>query len=468
MKIYNTLTRQKEEFIPINKGKVKMYICGPTTYNYIHVGNARPLCIFDTVRRYFEYRNYEVTFVQNYTDIDDKIINRAVEQGVDPSEFANKFIKEFETDSSALSVRPATIHPKVSENIPEIVEFIKTLIDKGFAYVVDGDVYFRTHKFEEYGKLSHMPLDDLEAGVRIDVSSIKENPMDFALWKAAKPNEPSWEAPWGNGRPGWHIECSAMIKKYMGDTIDIHCGGQDLVFPHHENEIAQSECANGCAFANYWMHNGYINVDNKKMSKSAGVMFSARDVGKKYGYDAIRMLSIQAHYRNQVNYTTEVIEACKASVDRLANCKDALTRAIASSVTSQESSNFNEKMVVLNKFKDDFIIAMDDDFNTADALSAIYEMVREINTELASATPVSKEYLVLALELFNEVCSILGLLQNDNEDEIPAEILDLVEQRKVARANKDFSLADEIRDSILAMGYAVEETRQGLNIKKLN
>ena len=463
MKIYNTLTRSKEEFVPIVDGKVSLYCCGPTTYNYIHIGNARPICIFDTLRRYLEYLGYEVIYVQNFTDIDDKIIAKANEEGVSAKELAERYIAEFKIDAEGLNARPATIAPKVSETMPEIIEFVKILVDKGYAYPVNGDVYFRTKKFAEYGKLSHMPLDDLEAGARIDVNSIKENPMDFALWKSAKEGEPSWETPWGNGRPGWHIECSAMIKKYLGNTIDIHCGGQDLVFPHHENEIAQSECANGSDFSHYWMHNGYINVDNKKMSKSLNNFFVTRDVAQKYGYDSVRMLSIQGHYRSQVNYTTEVIEACQASVERLKTCKDALTRGIEIGKSSIDTKEITEKLA---KFKTDFKTAMDDDLNTADALSVVYELVREINTMLAKSELPSKEDLTASQSLFSELCGILGLLQNDTKDEIPQEIYDLVEKRKDARKNKDFALADTIRDEISKLGYMVEETRQGTKISK--
>lgn len=463
MKLYNTLTRKKEDFVPINKGKVKMYICGPTTYNYIHIGNARPICVFDTMRRYLEYIGFEVNFVQNFTDIDDKIIKQSIEEGVDAIAVANKYIDEYFVDARGLDVRDATTHPKVSDNIPEIIKFVEELVDKGFAYESEGDVYFRTNKFEEYGKLSHMPLDDLEAGARIDVSSIKENPMDFALWKAAKPGDPSWDTRWGKGRPGWHIECSAMAKKYLGDTIDIHCGGQDLVFPHHENEIAQSECANGCNFANYWLHNGYINIENRKMSKSLGNFFTTRDVAEKYGYGAIRLLMIQAHYRSQINYTVEVMESCKTSLERIINCKDALTRAIENCTGSDDGKAL---LIAIDTQKAKFITSMEDDLNTADALTAIYELVREINTALASSIPCKKETLQKASDVLGELLGVLGLLQSDKEDEVPQEILDLVEQRKLARQNKDFALADQVRDKIAQLGYVVLETRQGIKITK--
>lgn len=463
MKIYNTLTRKKEEFVPINKGKVMMYVCGPTTYNYIHIGNARPICVFDTLCRYLEYIGYQVNHVQNYTDIDDKIIAKANEEGIDAVSLAQKYIDEYNVDARGLNVREATTHPKVSENIPEIIKLVEELEQKGFAYAVDGDVYFRTNRFDEYGKLSHMPLDDLEAGARIDVNSTKENPMDFALWKSAKPNEPSWDTAWGKGRPGWHIECSAMAKKYLADTIDIHCGGQDLIFPHHENEIAQSECANGCSFAHYWMHNGYININNQKMSKSLGNFFTTREVAQKYGYEPIRLLMLQAHYRSQINYTVEVIEACKASLERLANCKDALKRAIENCTGTDEGKALLD---AVEMYKSQFITAMDDDLNTADALTAVYELVREINTALASTTPCKKEALQKASNVFDELLGVLGLLQKNQDEQVPQEVLDLVEERKLARQNKDFALADTIRDKITELGYVVLETRQGIKITK--
>ena len=332
MKLYNTMSMQKEEFVPIEPGKVRMYACGPTVYNYIHVGNARPIIMFDVLRRYLEYRGYEVTFVQNFTDVDDKIIKRANEEGISSEEVAKKYIAEYFTDAHALGVREATVHPKATENIQQIIDLITTLIDKGYAYEVNGDVYYRTLKFKDYGKLSHQPIEDLQSGARIDVNDIKENPLDFALWKAAKPGEPSWDSPWGKGRPGWHIECSAMSNRYLGKTIDIHCGGQDLIFPHHENEIAQSECCNGAPFAHYWMHNGFINVDNRKMSKSLGNFFTVRDVAREYGYEPIRYLMISSQYRSPINYSIDIIEQCKASLARLYSCRDSLDFALKNAV----------------------------------------------------------------------------------------------------------------------------------------
>lgn len=462
MKIYNTLTRQKEEFIPIKSGEAMIYVCGPTVYNYIHIGNARPICVFDVLRRYLIYRGYKVTFVQNFTDVDDKIIKKANEEGVTATEISERYIKEYKTDAHGLNVKDADIHPKVTENMGEIIKLVKTLVEKGFAYEQNGDVYFRTKKFEEYGKLSHMPLDDLEAGARIDVSDIKENPMDFALWKAAKPGEPSWKSPWGEGRPGWHIECSAMAGKFLGATIDIHCGGQDLVFPHHENEIAQSECGNGAPFANYWMHNAYLNIDNKKMSKSLGNFFTAREVAEKFGYEPIRLMMVQAHYRSQINYTAEVLNACVSSLSRLYNCRESLKDAVAAAKSGEVSEQDKE---ILNACKEKFISSMDDDLNTADALTAIYELVRVINVKIKEGAPA--EYLTAAQSLFDELIGVMGLLYNQKEEEIPSEIAELLEKRREARTAKDFALADKFRDEIMELGYAVEETRQGTKVKKL-
>lgn len=462
MKIYNTMTKTKEEFKPIEKGKVKIYLCGPTVYNLIHIGNARPICVFDTLRRYMAYTGLELNFIQNFTDVDDKIIKKANSEGVAPSVISERYIEEYNKDAEELNVMTPDLRPKVTENMDAIISFISTLVEKGFAYEANSDVYFRTEKFEEYGKLSHMPLEDLEAGARIDVNSVKENPMDFALWKAAKPSEPSWSSPWGEGRPGWHIECSAMVNKFLGSTIDIHGGGQDLVFPHHENEIAQSECATGHEFANYWMHVAYLNIDNKKMSKSLNNFFTTREVGEKYGYEPIRLLMLQAHYRSQINYTVEVLEACKASLERLYNCKDNIKRSLPNAKNSEITEEENNSLI---SFKQDFIKAMEDDLNTADALSAIFELVREINTKLSDES-VTCGYIEVAQKMFIELTGILGLLYTDKEEKIPQEILDLVEKRKQARKDKDFALADKIRDEISELGFAVEETRQGIKITK--
>lgn len=465
MRVYNTLTREKEELKTIKPNEVKMYACGPTVYNFIHIGNARPIIVFDVLRNYLEYRGNKVTFVQNFTDVDDKIIKKANEENVNSLEISERYISEYKKDAEGLNIKPATIHPKVTENMDSIIDIVKTLVDKGFAYEAQGDVYFRTLKFEEYGKLSHMPLEDLEAGARIATGDIKEHPMDFALWKSAKPGEPYWESPWGKGRPGWHIECSAMSKSILGETIDIHCGGQDLIFPHHENEIAQSECASGKIFANYWMHNGYINVDNKKMSKSLNNFFTVREVADKFGYEPIRFMMLQAHYRSPINYSLEIIEQCKSALERLYNCKEALAFAL----TKATSGEFTEEQKQnLLKHKESFIEVMDDDLNTADAISAIFELVREINTNISGKTMASLEYVKFANDLFNELTGVLGLLYNDKKDEIPAEVLELVEKRAIARKEKDFATADKIRDEITNLGYQVLESRQGTKIVKID
>ena len=461
MKIYNTLTRQKDEFVPITPGVAKIYACGPTVYNFIHIGNARPACVFDTLRRYLEYRGYKVDFVQNFTDVDDKIIKKANEEGVTSLEISERYIKEYKTDAEGLNIRPATVHPKVTENMDNIIGIVNALVEKGFAYESKGDVYFRTGKFNEYGKLSHMPLEDLEAGARIDVDETKEAPSDFALWKAAKPGEPHWTSPWSEGRPGWHIECSAMAKTYLADTIDIHCGGQDLIFPHHENEIAQSECANGVPFANYWMHNGYINVDNRKMSKSLNNFFTVRDVAREYGYEPIRYLMIQSHYRSPINYSVEVMNHCKAGLERLYNCKEAVEAALKNAGSVPFEGSFES-------YKDRFVEAMDDDLNTADALSVMFELARELNTAVKEV-PASKEKLEAGYKLYMEMANVLGILYTEKkEEEIPAEVLALLEERAAARKNKDFALADQLRDKIGELGYLVEETRQGTKLTKKN
>ena len=463
MKIYNTMTRQKEELKPITDGVVNIYACGPTVYNYIHIGNARPICSFDVLRRYLTFRGYKVKYVQNFTDVDDKIIKKANEEGVSALEISEKYIAEYKKDAHGLNVMDADVHPKVTESMDIIIDIVKTLVDKGFAYESNGDVYFRTTKFKEYGKLSHMPIEDLQAGARIDISEHKENPLDFAVWKSAKPNEPYWDSPWGKGRPGWHIECSAMSRHYIGDTLDIHCGGQDLIFPHHENEIAQSECATGKTLANYWMHNGYINVDNVKMSKSLGNFFTVRDVAEKYGYEIIRYMMVQAHYRSPINYCKDLLDACKSSLERLYNCRDTLDRAIAnakSGTVTPEAEN------IFKTRKEQFINAMEDDLNTADAISYIFELVRDLNTMSANAE-TSKEQLQKGAELFDTLTDILGIVYNrKKQDEIPQEILDLAEQRKLARKDKNFALADELRNKISELGYVIEETRQGTKITK--
>jgi len=454
MKIFNTLTRTKDEFVPINEGEVKIYACGPTVYNYIHIGNARPLCVFDVLRRYFEWRGYKVTFVQNFTDIDDKLIKKANEEGITVPEVAARFIEEFWVDAKGLNVREATVHPKATENIDEIQRIISELVEKGYAYTAGGDVYFRSKKFDEYGKLSHQPLEDLEAGARIATDDIKEDPMDFCLWKGAKPGEPYWESPWGNGRPGWHIECSAMAGRYLGKTIDIHCGGLDLIFPHHENEIAQSECANGCDFAHYWMHNGFINVDNHKMSKSLGNFFTVRDVAEKYGYEPIRYLMISSQYRGPINYSVDIIEQSKNALERLYTCRNNIDFAL------KNAADGGEKPAFIEERKQEFISAMDDDLNTADALAAIFTLVRDINTVIANGA--EKATLVACAQAFDELTGVLGLVYNRKTEALDDEIEALIAKRTEARKARDFKTADEIRDQLKEMGIILEDTPQGV------
>ncbi len=460
MKVYNTLTRKKEELVPITPGEIKMYACGPTVYNYIHIGNARPLCIFDILRRYLEYRGYKVTFVQNFTDIDDKIIRRANEEHVDFSEISERYIKEFWTDADGLNVRHATVNPKATENIDAIIYIISTLIEKGYAYEAQGDVYFSTEKFKDYGKLSHQPLEDLEAGARIMVGEVKREPMDFAVWKAGKPGEPAWDSPWGKGRPGWHIECSAMNWRYLGDTIDIHCGGQDLIFPHHENEIAQSECFTGKPFAHYWMHNGYINVDNVKMSKSLGNFFTVRDVAEKYGYEPIRYLLISAQYRSPINYSTDIIEQCISALNRLYTCRDSLDFELKN---ASDAEHDGDRAIIdgFGKYREQFIDAMDDDLNTADAIASIFELVRDINTNVVGKTP-SKALVEGAISVFDELTGVLGLVYNRKTETLDSDIEALIEARTNARKEKNWAEADRIRDQLKEMGIVLEDTAQGV------
>lgn len=454
MRIFNTLTREKDEFKPITEGEVKIYACGPTVYNYIHIGNARPLCVFDVLRRYFEWRGYKVSFVQNFTDIDDKLIKRANEEGSTVPEIAERYIKEFWTDADGLNVKHATVNPRATENIEQIQSIISALVEKGYAYQSGGDVYYRAKKFSGYCKLSHQPLEDLEAGARIDVTEIKEDPMDFCLWKGAKPGEPYWDSPWGKGRPGWHIECSAMACRYLGKTIDIHCGGLDLIFPHHENEIAQSEAANGCEFAHYWMHNGFINVDNHKMSKSLGNFFTVRDVAEKYGYEPIRYMMVSCQYRSPINYSYEVIEQAKNSLERLYTCRNNIDFALKNAKDGGEAPEFIEKR------KQEFIAAMDDDLNTADALAAIFMLVRDINTLIAEGA--GKTALEACADMFDQLTGVLGLVYNRKTEALDSDIEALIEQRTAARKAKDFKTADEIRDKLKAMGIVLEDTPQGV------
>ena len=461
MRVYNTLTRKKEELVPVTPGEVKIYACGPTVYNFIHIGNARPLCVFDTLRRYLEFRGCKVRFVQNFTDIDDKIIRRANEEGTDYKTVSETYIREFWTDAKGLNFREATVHPKATENIDEIISIISTLIEKGYAYAVEnGDVYFSPGKFSEYGKLSHQPLEDLEAGARINIGELKKEPMDFALWKGAKPGEPAWDAPWGKGRPGWHIECSAMARRYLGETIDIHCGGQDLIFPHHENEIAQSECCNGVPFAHYWMHNGYINVDNVKMSKSLGNFFTVRDVAEKYGYEPIRYLMLSSHYRSPINYSVDIIEQCRASLERLYTCRDSIDFALQSAGDT-EPENADDIRRQLESRKAQFIEAMDDDLNTADGLAAVFELVRDINVSVLPSG--SKALLEEAAALFDTLATdVLGLVYNRKKETLEADIAARIEARQAARAAKNWAEADRIRDELKAEGIVLEDTPQGV------
>ena len=465
MRLFNTLTRQKEE-LTVRDGRVRMYACGPTVYNYIHIGNARCFVLFDLLRRYLEYRGNEVVFVQNFTDVDDKMIAKAKAEGCTVPEIAARYIDAYFTDAQGLGVRPATVHPRATENIPEIIEIVQTLIDKGHAYESNGNVYFAAGSFPHYGCLSHYNLDELEAGARIDVNDEKRHPFDFALWKAKKEEgEISWPSPWGEGRPGWHIECSAMVRKYLGTDIDIHCGGQDLTFPHHENEIAQSEAANGCEFAHYWVHNGYINVDNQKMSKSLGNFFTVRDVAQAYGYEVIRFFMLSSHYRSQINYSTETLEQAKAALERLYNCKNNLQflceKGAAGEMTEAEqvaAGNFA-------KHKQAFLDAMDDDLNTADAISAIFELVREINTVTGEQEAPTQAFARAALDIFEELCSVLGICQGKTE-QLDDEVEALIEQRQAARKVKDFKTADAIRDKLHNMGIVLEDTPQGVKWRR--
>ena len=465
MKLYNTMTMKKDEFVPLEPGKVKMYACGPTVYNFFHVGNARPLIMFDVLRRCFEYRGFEVTFVQNFTDIDDKIINRANEEGITCSEVAEKYIAEYFTDARGLGVREATFHPKATENIDGIIDMVSTLISKGYAYQSGGDVYYRTANFPDYGKLSHQPLDELMAGARVDVTEIKENPMDFALWKGSKPGEPYWDSPWGRGRPGWHIECSVMAGRYLGKTIDIHCGGQDLIFPHHENEIAQSEGCNGCQFTRYWVHNGFISIDSKKMSKSLGNFFTVREAAAAYGYESIRMFMLMSHYRSPLNYTGEILIQSKNALDRLKTAKSTLEFILSNGSDSVKETE-NDFIVSLPRYRERFIEALDDDFNTADAVSVIFELVRESNSISAGAEP-SKAFARAALELLNEFDGVLGLFYADNDEgNLDEGIEALIEARQAARKAKNWAEADSIRDRLGEMGIVLEDTPQGVRWSK--
>ncbi|MCT4686429.1 cysteine--tRNA ligase [Vallitalea sp.] len=462
MKIYNTLTNKKETFESIEKGKVRMYVCGPTVYNYIHIGNARPLIVFDTVRKYFEYKNYEVIYVSNFTDIDDKIIKKANEEGVEYSEISNKYMKEFLIDSQGLNVKPATIYPKATEEIDDMIKMIEQLIEKGYAYEVNGSVYFETKKFKSYGKLSNKNQEDLEAGARIAVDTEKRNPMDFVLWKPKKEGEPAWKSPWGEGRPGWHIECSVMAKKYLGDSIDIHAGGEDLVFPHHENEIAQSEAVNDKQFSKYWMHNRFVNVDNKKMSKSLGNFFTVREIVDEFSYDVIRFFMLNVHYRSPINFSRELIQAAANGLERIRTCRDNLEHL----QRNAQIDDYNEKESIFNedkelqKYKTKFETAMEDDFNTADAISAIFELVKFANKKTDSDS--SEKFIQDIIILIDELCGILGIVSKKKEILLDEDINDLIEKRQQARKDRDFPLADKIRDDLKDKGIILEDTREGV------
>ncbi len=457
MKIFNTMTRKKEEFVPIEPGKARIYACGPTVYNFFHIGNARPFIVFDTLRRYLEYLGYDVTFVQNFTDVDDKMIARAAEENTTLKELGERFIAEYFKDAGGLGIKPATVHPKATEHIADIIRLVEKLVETGHAYESGGDVYFDVSSFPAYGRLSGQSLDDLRAGARIDVTEVKRSPEDFALWKAAKPGEDSWESPWGKGRPGWHIECSVMSMKYLGETIDIHGGGQDLIFPHHENEIAQSEAATGKPFARYWMHNGYINVNNEKMSKSKGNFFTVRDISRKYDLKVVRLFMLSAHYRNPVNFSEDLIAQAASAMARIKNCRDNLKHIAASGGTDQ--TNVTKDVCALeSRFKE----AMDDDLNTAEAIGVIFEYIRDINLmfEAGKDARSAKE----ALEALDRVLDVLGLVPD--EDVIPDDILALVQQRQQARKERDFAKADALRDQLAALGYELKDTPEGVRISK--
>ncbi len=467
MKIYNTMTRKKEEFVPVDENEIKMYVCGPTVYNYIHIGNARPAVVFDTMRRYLEYKGKNVRFIQNFTDVDDKIINKSIEEGISAGEVSEKYIEEYFKDAEALNLKKATVHPRVTENMKEIIDFVKTLVEKGYAYESEGDVYYRTRRFEGYGKLSGQNIEDLEAGARISVGEKKEDPLDFALWKAKKiEGEPAWDSPWGPGRPGWHIECSAMSNKYLGETIDIHGGGQDLTFPHHENEIAQTEAYTGKKFSNYWMHNAYITIDNEKMSKSKGNFFTVRDILEKYTGEEIRYFLLSGHYRSPINFSEELMAQARSALGRMHNAENNLRHLSENgwdSMTEEEKAELEKMEEYRGKFED----AMDDDLNTADAISAVFELIRDINTTVKDGA--SREFAGKALDLLKELTGVLGILQDSGSEDggISDEIMALVAERQEARKAKNFARADEIRDILRAKGMAVEDTPQGPKVVKL-
>ena len=468
MKIFNTLTRRKEEFVPLEPGKVKMYVCGPTVYNFIHIGNARPMIIFDTVRRYFEYKGYDVNYVSNFTDVDDKIIKKAIEEGVDADTISQRYIAECKKDMADMNVKPATTHPQATQEIGGMLEMIQTLIDKGHAYVAaDGTVYFRTKSFKGYGKLSHKNLDEMMSGFRelkVTGEENKEDPSDFVLWKPKKEGEPAWQSPWGEGRPGWHIECSVMSKKYLGEQIDIHGGGEDLIFPHHENEIAQSEACSGKCFSRYWMHNAFLNIDNRKMSKSLGNFFTVREISEKYDLQVLRLFMLSAQYRSPLNFSADLMEASKNSLERIRTAAehqaDCLKAAKEGEMTAEEKQNQAAVEELVQKFE----TAMDDDFNTADAISAIFEIVRLSNSTISEAS--TKAYVSYVKETMDKLCDVLGIITEKKEEILDSEVEDLIAKRQQARKDKNFALADEIRGQLLDMGIILEDTREGVKWKR--
>ena len=467
MKVFNTLTKKKEEFVPLEEGKVRMYVCGPTVYNYIHIGNARPMIVFDTVRRYFEYKGYDVNYVSNFTDVDDKIIKKAIEEQVSAQEISQRYIAECKKDMAGMNVKPATKHPLATEEICGMVEMISELIDKGYAYEKNGTVYFSTRKFKDYGKLSHKNLDDLRSGGRsllVSGEDEKEDPLDFVLWKPKNEGEPFWKSPWSDGRPGWHIECSVMSRKYLGEQIDIHAGGEDLIFPHHENEIAQSEAANGKEFARYWMHNAFLNIDNRKMSKSLGNFRTVREISEQYDLQVLRFFMLSAHYRSPLNFSAELMEASKNGLERILNATDNLKHLIASVAAEEMSAEEKEAFSKTDAYVEEFEKAMDDDFNTADAIAAIFELVKYANTTATAES--SKEYLRGLLDRIVKLGDVLGLILDKKEELLDADIEKLIEERQAARKAKDFARADAIRDELLEKGIILKDTREGVQWKK--
>ena len=467
MKLYNTLSKKKEEFVPIEEGKVRMYVCGPTVYNFIHIGNARPMIVFDTARRYMEYKGYEVNYVSNFTDVDDKIIAKALEEGVTAEEISTRYIEECKKDMAAMNVRPATTHPQATQEIQGMIDMIQTLMDKGYAYEVNGTVYFRTRKFSEYGKLSHKNLDDLRSGGRsllVTGEDQKEDPLDFVLWKPKKEGEPFWKAPWSDGRPGWHIECSEMSKKYLGEEIDIHAGGEDLIFPHHENEIAQSECCNGKPFARYWLHNAFLNIDNRKMSKSLGNFFTVREIGEKYDLQVLRFFMLSAHYRSPLNFSEQIMESSRNALERIVTAVDTLKRVAQAARSAELAEGEQEKLNAMKVYREKFEEAMEDDLNTADAIAAVFELVKFANTEAGEGS--SKAFAEAVKQEITELCDVLGLIAEKQEENLDSEIEAMIAERQAARKARDFAKADAIRDELLAKGIVLEDTREGVKWKR--